>query len=101
MGSTSHLANELGNEDKDHRIIDGRILYCRSLYSMYKMDCVQQLDLGSSLVEVLNSKLTSGQWRVARSCDSLSIKSFSLFLHGSSFIKVDSSRVQGQQDDTG
>ena len=32
MGSTSHLANELGNEDRDHNIIDRHIEYCRTLY---------------------------------------------------------------------
>ena len=40
---------------------------CIAVLSMSRMGCVQQLDLGSSLVEVFTSKLTSGQWRVARS----------------------------------
>jgi len=30
MGSTSHLANELGNENGDHSTIDGRIVYYRT-----------------------------------------------------------------------
>ena len=51
MGSTFHLANELGNEDKDHSTNDGRIVYCRTLYAT--MHGVQQLDLGSSLIEAL------------------------------------------------
>ena len=33
MGSTSHLANELGNEDRDNSTIDGRIQYCRTPYA--------------------------------------------------------------------
>ena len=44
MGSTSHLANELGNEDRDHSTTDGCIMYCRTLYariiSVYLLDLV-------------------------------------------------------------
>ena len=35
---------------------------CIDVLSMSRMGCVQQLDLGSSLDEVLTSKLTSGQY---------------------------------------
>ena len=32
MGSTSHLANELGKVVRDHSTTDGRIMYCRTPY---------------------------------------------------------------------
>ena len=46
---------------------------CIVVLSMSRMSCVQQLDLGSSLVDVFTSKLVTVQWGVARSCDSLLI----------------------------
>lgn len=33
MGSASHLANEKGNEDRDHSTTDGRIVYYRTPYA--------------------------------------------------------------------
>ena len=51
MGSTSDLAIELGNKDRDHSTIDGRIVYCHTLYA--RMNGVQKIDMGSSLIEVL------------------------------------------------
>ena len=44
MGSTSHLANEneYGNEDRDHRTIDGRIVYYRTPIAR-----MTNIDLGS------------------------------------------------------
>jgi len=32
MGSTSHLASEVGNVDRDHSKTDGRIIDCRTFY---------------------------------------------------------------------
>ena len=75
MGSSSHPANELGKLVRDHSTTDGCIMYFRTPFA--RMHGVQQLDIGSSLVEVFTSRLTLGQWStVARSCDSLSIKFF-------------------------
>ena len=52
MGSTSHLANELGNVDKDHNVDrDHRDASCIAVLHMSRMHGVQQLDLRS--IEVL------------------------------------------------
>ena len=78
MGSTSHLANELGKVDRDHSTtMDAS---CTFVLPMSRMHGVQQRDLGSSLIGVLPLVMWIDfcQLRVARFYDSLSIDSSSL-----------------------
>ena len=54
MGSTSHLANELGDEDRDHSTTDGRIVYCRTPY-------VRMFDIDPGSVETHFRSVESGK----------------------------------------
>jgi hypothetical protein len=69
MGSTSHLANELGKVVRDHSTTDGRIVYYRTPYArMTSIDLINEIDLGSYEwfetlscdIDLGSIKLTSG-----------------------------------------